>query len=44
MGGENCAVEIADFPKLGKRMVRRGSVVDLYEIADAKGLAESDDT
>jgi uncharacterized cupin superfamily protein len=44
MGGENRDVEIADFPKLGKRMVRRGSVADLFDIADAKGLAESDDT
>lgn len=36
MGGENREVEIADFPKLGKRMVRQGSEVQIYNIADGK--------
>ena len=36
MGGENRDTEIADFPKLGKRMVRHGKQVDIYDIADAK--------
>ena len=36
MGGENRDTEIADFPKLGKRMVRHGEQVDIYDIADAK--------
>ena len=36
MGGENRDVEIADFPKLGRRMVRDGQKVDIYNIADAK--------
>ena len=36
MGGENREVEIADFPKLGKRMVRQGAEVHIYNIADAK--------
>ena len=34
MGGENLDFEVADFPRLGKRMVRRGSQVDVYELAD----------
>jgi uncharacterized cupin superfamily protein len=36
MGGENRDAEIADFPKLGKRMVRIGETVEIYDLADAK--------
>ena len=36
MGGENRDAEIADFPRLGKRMIRVGDKVEIYEIADAK--------
>lgn len=36
MGGESKQVEIADFPDLGKRMLRRGSDVEIYDVADAK--------
>lgn len=36
MGGEAGNVEIADFPDIGKRMLRRGHIVEIYEIADAK--------
>ena len=36
MGGENRDLEIADFPKLGKRMVRSGDKVEIYDIEDAK--------
>lgn len=36
MGGENLDVEIADFPKLGKRMLRRGDTVEIYDVSDAK--------
>jgi uncharacterized cupin superfamily protein len=36
MGGENLDVEIADFPHLGKRMVRRGDSVEIFEHKDAK--------
>lgn len=36
MGGESREVEIADFPDIGKRMVRRGSKVEIYDTADAK--------
>lgn len=42
MGGENRDVEIADFPKLGRRMVREGSKVDIYDIADAKPFGAGD--
>lgn len=36
MGGENRDFEVSDFPKLGKRMVRNGSDVQIYDISDAK--------
>jgi uncharacterized cupin superfamily protein len=35
-GGENADVEIAEFPRLGKRMVRRGAQIDVYEARAAK--------
>jgi uncharacterized cupin superfamily protein len=35
MGGETRDVEIADFPDLDKRMVRRGAEVEIFEVADA---------
>ena len=31
-GGENREFEVADFPKLGKRMVRMGKQVDIYDV------------
>ncbi len=34
MGGENLEVEVADFPRLGKRMFRRGEVVEISNLAD----------
>jgi uncharacterized cupin superfamily protein len=36
MGGENREMEIADFPRLGKRMIRNGDNIDIYQVADAK--------
>jgi uncharacterized cupin superfamily protein len=36
MGGESNHVEIADFPDIGKRMVRRGAEVEIFEVSDAK--------
>lgn len=38
MGGENLDVEIAEFPRLGKRMLRRGQDIDIYEISDARSF------
>jgi uncharacterized cupin superfamily protein len=32
MGGENRDAEIADFPKLGKRMLRVGDKVEVYDL------------
>lgn len=36
MGGENLEHEIADFPTLGKRMIRLGPKVEIYNLADGK--------
>ena len=45
MGGEaGSHVEVADFPDIGKRMVRRGSEVEIYDTADAKPFAVKIDT
>jgi uncharacterized cupin superfamily protein len=35
-GGENREFDVADFPKLGKRMVRTGKHVDIYDAEDAQ--------
>lgn len=39
MGGESLDVEVAEFPRLGKRMVRCGEKIELYDLADAKPFA-----
>jgi uncharacterized cupin superfamily protein len=36
VGGESREYEVADFPRLGRRMVRRGREIDIFKIADAK--------
>ncbi len=36
MGGENREMEIADFPRLGKRMIRNGEKIEIYNASDAK--------
>ena len=36
VGGENLDVEIVDFPRLAKRMLRRGETVEIYEADAAK--------
>ena len=36
MGGENRDAEIATFPRLGKKMVRVGSEVEIYDLDDAR--------
>ena len=38
MGGENLDVEIAGFPRLGKRRLRRGENIEIYNDADAKAF------
>ncbi len=37
-GGENREFEVAEFPALGKRMVRMGQQVDVYDVDDAKAF------
>ena len=37
-GGENREFEVADFPALGKRMVRMGQQVDIYDVGDAQAF------
>ena len=44
VGGENLDVEIADFPRLGWRMIRRGGEVEIYDVTDARGFGPSEDT
>ena len=36
MGGENREIEIADFPRLGKRMVRSREKIEIYNASDAR--------
>ena len=36
MGGEHREVEIADFPGVGKRMVRSGEQLQIYDLSDAR--------
>jgi uncharacterized cupin superfamily protein len=42
MGGENLDVEIGDFPRLGKRMLKRGQDVEVYEASDARSFEPLD--
>ena len=42
-GGESREYEVADFPKQGRRMIRRGKSVDIYRIADARPFGPLDD-
>lgn len=43
MGGENLDVEIADFPRLGRRMVKCGDKVEIYHRSDAKPFVSPED-
>jgi uncharacterized cupin superfamily protein len=42
MGGENLDVEIAEFPHIGKRMLRRQDTVEIYDLTDAKPFESLD--
>ncbi|MDY7020002.1 MAG: cupin domain-containing protein [Cyanobacteriota bacterium] len=42
VGGENLEIEIAEFPKLQKRMLRRGNTVEIYDYSDAKPFKRLD--
>ena len=37
-GGENLEFEVAEFPALGKRVVRMGQQTDVYDVDDAKAF------
>jgi hypothetical protein len=41
--GENRDCEIADFPRLGKRIVRVGADVTVYDLACGRPLSSADD-
>jgi uncharacterized cupin superfamily protein len=43
MGGESRPFEIADFPRMGKRMIRDGADTQIYDVADAKPMGPLDD-
>lgn len=43
MGGESLDFEVADFPRLGKRMVRRGQAVEVYNISDGRPFGPLED-
>jgi uncharacterized cupin superfamily protein len=43
MGGESLDVEIGDFPRLGKRMVRRGDKVEVYNLEDGRPFGPLED-
>lgn len=42
IGGERAEIDIADFPRLGKRMFRRGDHMEVYDTADAEETAPAD--
>ena len=42
MGGESLDFEAGDFPRLGKRMVRRGTQIDIYDLDDARPFGPLD--
>jgi uncharacterized cupin superfamily protein len=44
MGGENRDAEVADFPRLGKRMVRMGKEVTIYDLASGKPFGPLEDS
>ena len=42
VGGENLDVEISDFPRLGKRVLRRGQDVEIYDTSDAQSFGATE--
>jgi uncharacterized cupin superfamily protein len=42
MGGENLDFEVADFPKLGKRMVKLNGAPTIYDLASGKPMGPLD--
>jgi uncharacterized cupin superfamily protein len=44
VGGENHEVDIADFPHLGKRMLKLGQSVEIYDTSDAGSFGPLEET
>jgi uncharacterized cupin superfamily protein len=42
MGGENREFEVADFPRLGKRMVKSGEKFEVYDLSSVKPFGPLD--
>jgi uncharacterized cupin superfamily protein len=42
MGGSRTTVDLADFPRDGKRLFRRGDSLEIYDSADAEEVAPAD--
>lgn len=42
MGGEHRQFEIADFPTLDRRMIRRGLEIEIYRLSDGKSFNDTD--
>ena len=38
MGGEHAEAQLADYPAPGKRLLRRGDQLDVYDVKDAKPM------
>lgn len=36
LGGESLDVEVVDFPHQGKRMLRRGEEIEIYDVSNAQ--------
>jgi uncharacterized cupin superfamily protein len=43
VGGESHEVEVADFPRLGRRMLRLGQNVEIYDTSDARAFGPLQD-
>ena len=39
MGGENLDIEIAEVPRLGRRLIRTETKVEIYDLADARDFS-----
>ena len=42
VGGENVDIEVANFPRLGRRIIRKGEDVQVYRTSDATDFGELD--
>jgi uncharacterized cupin superfamily protein len=40
VGGENVDIEVANFPRLGRRIIRKGEEVQVYRTSDATDFGE----